>query len=323
MTEPAPPEVSYPPRLLAEPMPAWISACEALTWIAWGKPVAFAFVYEDAEALDKWGTSDRDEVLALLEQRVGTEPTHGVEMDLNRSFAAIRACLSNHITRTQTGRLRQMRARGLSRHGRQVAYKELRDELRQSIARDRQRQLLLDQATADLIEALRAEKLAARGERHLPNGDRNPAALPEPIPINVLLHQKIAITLHNCATVDIGDYAVWMAQRGNMFSNVILPSEDILRLWPPSDTSSTLPPQHAGTPLRLSEALLNYEYRARIARFTSGGKGLRPPTEADDMEWANRRFGSVPRKLLREVRDAVAPAECKKPGKRSGMIWQD
>lgn len=81
---------TYPPRRAPGPQTVFITACEALTWIAWGEARTVERINEDGFAsVKRWGTSELSLVLEALEARAAPQPfcaikpRHAIEQQIN------------------------------------------------------------------------------------------------------------------------------------------------------------------------------------------------------------------------------------------------
>jgi hypothetical protein len=254
-----------------------------LTWIALGEPWTKERLDETGfESLQQWLTSNLDAVLEALDARAAREPFCAVARHLTQWGAAARderfyadRFLSPRGPRT----LRTLRARARQRTGQLVSYADVAAELRVEMESNRCARILLDQATRDLIEALRAEQIIAYGQEDLPDGQPNKNARHDPIPFNVFIHPVVTVTLWNTVAADANaPIAEWAARRKPNYTDVRFKTADVLALWPvepPQDGAS-----HERTDVELASAsdrtgvqgrptsrhLVEQEFRRRIDR---------------------------------------------------------
>ena len=180
--------------------------------------------------------------------------------------------------------------------------------------------LMPHEAEAAFLATLRAGKLTAHGT---PQGG-DPREMEPRDWRGLLLHEHPHGTLIAEPTGAIG-------QR---WRNVTLPRNAVVALWPGAEAEpAAMAPHIARTreqsPERLpyTRSLLAAEYVARAARWSvaqalSGGK-LRPPSPADDLQWATDRFGAVPRAVLRQLRADTKIQSWTKSGKKTGAKWHE
>ena len=253
----------YPPRRApGRPQTAFITACEALTWIAWGEARTVESINENAFAsVRRWGTSELGLVLDAIEARAASEPFCAI-----KSRYALEQQMKNFpyeeryttIFSSQEGprALRAIRARARQRTGHLISFPQLAKQLRAEIEDNQRRSVLVERSTAELLEAIRAEKITAFGQRRFPNGDRNPGAPHDPVPIEAVIHPSVTIELWNQLAIDSeADITAWNARRGMAFDDVRFKTADVLRLWPvqsiaaetaSADKAATLPPPVGG-----------------------------------------------------------------------------
>ena len=156
----------YPPRRGPVPQKTLISACEALTWIAWGEPKTLEEINRDA--------------------------------------------------------VEKFRRRG------DVAPLSANDT-----ERDNRDDQLLARARTDLIEALRAETITARGQRRHPDGRRNRNAEHLIISLSVLSDPRTTVTHHNMILVnpDLG-FSEAQEALGKAYDDVQFKTSEIIEHWP-------------------------------------------------------------------------------------------
>lgn len=235
--------LGYSPRTGAPPQSAFVTACEALTWIVWGEARTVDRIQEDGfAAVLRWGTSELGLLHEALIGRTSPQP-YCLALRQPSGFGSV----------VTSADLRRIRAKARRQSGKLVSFADLARQLADEINKNRTSQRLLDQANADLLEMLRAEKLSAFGQQRQSDGKPNPGARHSEIPIDVLIHPMLTIELWNQLTIDNAASATaWNARRSLAFDDVRFRSADILRLWPPHKLSlggEALPPELASDPL--------------------------------------------------------------------------
>ena len=285
--------VSFPPRRGPVPKTAFITACETVTWIAWGQAKTLGDIQDQGwDAVVRWGTSALGQVLEALEARSAPEP-----------YCTIREEFSprGRFSRKGPSVLREIRARARKRTGMLVSYSELASELRGEI--EGLREDFIVHAVAELMEALRAKKITARGQRHHANGDKNPGAEHTSIPVDALIHPSVTIQLWNQIGIDADtDLLAWRAAKGMAYEDVRLKTSEVLALWPP-DPARTAPcngiggrPERAAPRTKeIGESCIITDAIARLAYGSSydGRYYAAPGNKYEEAEARNLRKADV------------------------------
>jgi hypothetical protein len=262
-------DISYSPRRGPAPQAAFISACEALTWIAWGEAKTNDDIMGDSIAVVmRWGTAELSNLLEALEARAAPSPYHLVVPQFS---------LDPRISPNGPGRLRAIRARARKRLKRLVSYGELATELRAEITASHKGQILLQGAAADMMEALRAGKITAFGQRRHPAGAANPGAIHEAVPIEVLIHPAVTLKYLNELGVDMdADFKAREAHKGQAYDDVRFKTAEVLALWPSDSVSDRTgsPGRPTSSHLVLSEFQRRAEAGEAASTITDEGKAL-------------------------------------------------
>ena len=233
---------SYRPRRGPEPETAFISACEALTWIALGTAKTIDELNRDGfHAVRRWGSSELELVLEALEARAAPEPFYAVKQGYFPD---------HHFSPDGPRLLRAIRARARQRTGRLVAFADLAAELRGEIECQARMQCLLQHATLDIMETLRKTQIVAFGQRRHPNGKPNPGAPHDAVHIELLIHPAVTLELWNEIGIDVdADLSTRRVREGLAYDDVRFRTSDILTLWPKAPLSpTTLEDGHQGEP---------------------------------------------------------------------------
>jgi hypothetical protein len=206
--------ISLPSVRWPAPTTAVMTVAEAQTWIAFGYASKLD-ASTDFETTMRWKHTDLHRTLVAIEAIMAGSwvpaTTKGTWPGETYAF---------HPAWNERG---QEWIEGLRMHigkqdKRDVSLDDLARMLRGEIARHQQAGLLLDRAEHELLEAQRAQKLTAYGRLH--GNDRV-----QPIPVTLLMDGRIH--LNWWGTIE-GEWS------GERWTDVVFPTADVLRLWPPA-----------------------------------------------------------------------------------------
>lgn len=229
--------IPLPRRTGGVPQTAFITACEALTWIGLGKSQTKEQLNDaDLRFIRLWGHSDVEPVLRALEGRSAPAPFCVLDRNVQ-----IRKGQPDHSGRysDQTyslfgpDGLRRIRARARQQTGRLVTYGELHAQLKMEAEDNRTASVRLGEARSQLLEALRCERISAYGHKSFLNGAPDKSSPYEAIPFTVFIEKGITVTSWNTAEPDRDlPMEAWVGRRGVHFGDVQFKTADILTLWP-------------------------------------------------------------------------------------------
>lgn len=215
------------------PAAAMMSAWDVLSWIAFkdvrprpGSDEAIDFAY-------RWSDSDAGPVLEALEARAAVEP-YCVVRSLFRDRQPWDGRSYCHRAFSPIGpkMLRWIRATARQREGRLVTYPELASMLRAELATLADENRRVEQARHELMEALRASRLAAWAKRDISRGEENPAAVHEEVPARIFMDERWVVTEWGTIGPDPEHPTAWYHQHGPHFREVRFLTADVLKVWP-------------------------------------------------------------------------------------------
>jgi hypothetical protein len=205
----------------AGPLPATMSVWDALCWAADRKLRPYPGV-------DDWGHVNIGPTLEALEARASDAPHYLWESPRNGRYP--------HLALSPKGpaMLRRIRARLRIRRGCLVTYREAADMLRAEITTDRQLELQIERAMAELIDALRGRKLVAWGKRNAPLGRPDGTAVHDHIPAALFLDERMELT-------EWGTLETPFGHRHPGYSDVYFYTKDVLGIWRPPRVEAPKP----------------------------------------------------------------------------------
>jgi hypothetical protein len=206
-----------------------LTACEVLTWIAFGKPLTqYCLGANGALMLGTWGTDQLGDLRIALEARAAEQPYTPLAGAFDKPWLS-----DNYVGQSWAKTARAIRARARQREQRMVSFVDLRDQL----VRERDRSLygdkLLEMASARLQGALAAGRLTAFGRRH--EGSEH-----EPIKATVFMDSAISINWWDMVESE---------SNGRRFDEVQFKTAEVLTVWPavPYPDLPLAPRQETGT----------------------------------------------------------------------------
>jgi hypothetical protein len=258
-----------------------MTACEALTWIAFGEAMSKERLGEDfTKQVPIWGTSELDDLLQALDARAAGKYIDG---EFGREY------------------LQALRAKARQREGRPVTFRELRDQLAPERDRIKHSEELLKVASRSLCGALAAGRLVAFGRPRFGTE-----------------HQSIGATFFMNSGVEMTWWDTAESETGGLgFEDVQFKAAQILSKWPsmPAGDAGASRSGHAAQTRPVSKAALDKWY---IQRRDAWPRGKKPPREADDLVDAREHFpkNKVSREMVRVARRELAPESWTKHGRR-------
>jgi hypothetical protein len=191
---------------------------------------------------------------------------------------------------------RQARAQARQREKRLVSYQDLTAMLRRELAPNSDANSPIRQAQGELLEALRAGKLAAWGKR----GEPWNTAKVEPIGHDVFRQRYIAVTPWGKIGADPEDAVARFQYRGKTYWDVTFATAEVVAVWPvpatvAADISRELPPTRSLPPFDYRKA------KVRLAALKVSGEFRERPTLEDAREVLRRDFADVPRDPVSQI----------------------
>jgi hypothetical protein len=231
------------------PIGALMTACEVLTWIAFGSPLPKERLGE-GDNFERWHTEQLDDLLVALDARASFEPFAPLEPAYRKPHR-----MGFYVGQYWAASCRKLRARARKSDQRLVSFGDLRDQLRDDLNRQRNGDVLIKMAAVELIERLRDGQFNGIGRL---NG-----AAPDEIPTRTFWDRSVSVTWWD---------TIGAEYHGPQFEDVQFRTSDILRIWPPvrkpTDTREGphgVMPTHEGmSNHQVSTTGLNEKWRDRM-----------------------------------------------------------
>ena len=152
----------FPHHRAPSPTSDLMTACEVLTWIAFGKPLTqYCLGADGAAMLRTWGTDQLGDLRIALEARAAEQPYTPLAGASRKPWFA-----DSYVGQSWAKTARTIRAGARQREQRLVSFVDLRDELVREHDRSVHGDKLLEMASAQLRGSLAAGRLTAFGRRH-------------------------------------------------------------------------------------------------------------------------------------------------------------
>jgi hypothetical protein len=206
--------LSLPKTRSPAPTASLMTACEVLTWIAFGQALTRERI-GGGELIGWWGTAQLGDLAVALEARAGAAPWCPLDGAFQKPHF-----MSHYVGREGPASLRALRSHFRRREGRLITFKEMRDLLEHDRCRVQQRLELLVVAERRLIEALQAQRLAGMG--------RGKAVDLQDIPALVLADRSAMVTVRWWDTLEVEI----KGQIRYRFTDVQFRTSEVLVIWP-------------------------------------------------------------------------------------------
>ena len=211
-----------------------MTACEVLTWIAFGKPLTqYCLGADGAAMLRTWGTDQLGDLRIALEARAAEQPYTPLAGASRKPWFA-----DSYVGQSWAKTARTIRAGARQREQRLVSFVDLRDELVREHDRSVHGDKLLEMASAQLRGSLAAGRLTAFGRRH--EGSEH-----EPIKTTVFMDAAISINWWDTVESEAS---------GRRFDEVQFKTAEVLSVWPAvADLDLPLAPRQGTGTLSVSQ----------------------------------------------------------------------
>ena len=214
--------------------PARLTLCEVLCWIGLGEPKTKAMLDAETAALhDRWTEADLRYVVAALNDRAA-----------GRIPQANSGGIYDDVLLSPRGPelLHELHRRAEQRLERTITDTELAALAGEELLQQKTEDEWMALASHELMEALRGERIVARGQPSDANGQRDKAAGHVAVPLSALLHPQATLSVHNYIGVDDGPES--MARRGLTYHDITFALGDVLNIWSVQyeDTQAPQPP---------------------------------------------------------------------------------
>jgi hypothetical protein len=225
-------QVTLPTRRGPEPSNEIMTACEVLTWIAFGE--AGTVLPADRIGLETWGTTELAAVAMALGARTASAPYCPLEVPLEeRNFL---------FGRSGPKTLRAIRARSRQREQKLVSFVDLLVELRNQCEANQRDCKFFDAASEELLRALRSEQITAYGRT-------SEVSEHQPIPMTFFMDRSASINWwKNTIGVD-------PPRRGRCFLDIEFKTSKVLALWPAEPETSPVAADGGGKHQDIIQAL--------------------------------------------------------------------
>jgi hypothetical protein len=236
-----------PPSRTPSPTAGLMTACEVLTWIAFGEALTRPRLGADEILrLDTWGTTQLDDLVVALGARAEEHPYTPLAGAFRKPWF-----MDSYIGRYWAKTMRTLRRRARHRERQLISFANLRDRLARERDRFEHGRQLLETASSELREALAASWLTAFGQRH-------EGAEHESIKATVFMDSTISVNWWN---------TVESEAHGRRFEDVQFRTAEVLVVWPASSEGDlTQLPWPEAEPFSASRPIKTRQGSARVRR---------------------------------------------------------